>query len=649
MSDGDGPMSAEDGAMSAGDDSKDAANGHPADDEELVADDEEVVADADELDAVIVSEPVPNGAVQASGDDEETAVITLSSVVGSAGVGSASRFWGYEAWHATDAPSATPSSADTMVGLVNLGFIGQALKRTMAMWCALAVVGLVVGFGVLVAFPPSQQAQTSLILASPPDSAAGEAVSDDQGLITSRTVAELAMKRLGLHESVATFLAHYTATTQTDEVLDVTVSSKSAATAITEANVLATTFLAFQANMINEQNQLLDSSYQQQINAAQQQVAGLKSKISALDAQPGKHAAAVSSLQADLTAANNSLGVLESTVASTEATNQTSNEAMIADSRVLDKAFLLKQSRKRALALYAGGGLVAGLALGMTIAVIGALVSSRLRRRDDVARVLGAPVTLSVGKVRHTRRPGPHSLEAMEDRDVLRIAAHLGSAVVTGQGGLVNLAVVPVDDVQVPAVCLLSLASSCASQGLNVVVADLCPGAPLARMLRAAPGVSEVSVRGGNLTLIVPEHDTVPMVGPLAKSRWAAEVPEPVATACEKADVLLTLAWLDPALGADHLPGWATSVVVMVTAGQSSATRVYAVGEMLRMVGRRSVSAVLLGADSADESLGVTPGQPEREPVATGNGLRMAGPGYLTAADADLAIEPAGPTAIAEA
>ena len=48
-------------------------------------------------------------------------------------------------------------------------------------------------------------------------------------------------------------------------------------------------------------------------------------------------------------------------------------------------------------------GLIAGLVLGLGIVVIRALLSDRLYRRDDVARALGAPVKLSVGR----RAPQP--------------------------------------------------------------------------------------------------------------------------------------------------------------------------------------------------------------------------------------------------
>jgi hypothetical protein len=69
--------------------------------------------------------------------------------------------------------------------------------------------------------------------------------------------------------------------------------------------------------------------------------------------------------------------------------------------------------------------------------------------------------------------------------------------------------------------------------------------------------------------------------------------------------VLLTFATLDPAFGGDHLGTWANNVVIVVTAGESSAEKVYSVGEMIRRSGTRLDSVVLIGADKTDESLGV--------------------------------------------
>ena len=91
--------------------------------------------------------------------------------------------------------------------------------------------------------------------------------------------------------------------------------------------------------------------------------------------------------------------------------------------------------------------------------------------------------------------------------------------------------------------------------------------------------------------------------GPYLRSR--AQAAEALVTACASADLLLTLATLDPALGGDHLGTWATSAVAVVTAGESSAERVHGVGEMVRLAGMRLDSVVLVGADEGDESLGV--------------------------------------------
>ena len=56
----------------------------------------------------------------------------------------------------------------------------------------------------------------------------------------------------------------------------------------------------------------------------------------------------------------------------------------------------LPYSKKKNLVTYGAIGLIGGLALGLAIVVVRALVSDRLRRRDDIAYALDAPVKLSV-------------------------------------------------------------------------------------------------------------------------------------------------------------------------------------------------------------------------------------------------------------
>ena len=69
--------------------------------------------------------------------------------------------------------------------------------------------------------------------------------------------------------------------------------------------------------------------------------------------------------------------------------------------------------------------------------------------------------------------------------------------------------------------------------------------------------------------------------------------------------MLLTLVTVDPGLGADHLRSWAREAVVILTAGKPSATKVRTISELIRLSGTALTSAVVIGADSTDESLGV--------------------------------------------
>ena len=55
-----------------------------------------------------------------------------------------------------------------------------------------------------------------------------------------------------------------------------------------------------------------------------------------------------------------------------------------------------------------------------------------------------------------------------------------------------------------------------------------------------------------------------------------------IAAAYSRADILITLAVLDPGVGADHLSTWASEAVAVVTAGASTTVKIHATGEMIR-------------------------------------------------------------------
>jgi capsular polysaccharide biosynthesis protein len=522
------------------------------------------------------------------------------------GVDLPERLWTYDDLRAVEA-----MPVDFATGLASLAFIRAAIRRSARFCGAMALAGLLIGSGVYMAFPPAYQASTSVLVTYGPYEDIFTAPEDNQAIAQSRAVAELAMHKLGLRQSVSSFLAAYTVTSVSNRVLLITTSAPSSNAAVSRANAVAAAFLRFRAGQLKAAQNLVVGSLNQQINQAKQQVSSLSNQITGLSAQTASPAqrARLIRLEAERSQSASALSRLEQTASGDPA--RASTALAVKGSVVLDAAAPILHSRLKSRLFYAAIGLVLGLALAVGIVVIRALVSDRLRRRDDVARALGAPVELSVGRVR--RRwwlLGRHGPAAAENADIRRIVGHLGSVVAAGSRNETALAVVPVDDPRVAAISLASLARSYAQQmGVAVVVADLCRGAPAARLLGVTePGVHKVSVFDGPLVVAIPHRADVAPIGPLEPTPAQAQLSsftEAVAAASASANLLLTLATLDPSLGEEHLTTWATGAVAFVTAGKSSATRIHTVGEMIRLAGVTLDSAVLVGADRTDESLGV--------------------------------------------
>ncbi|HTP14355.1 MAG TPA: hypothetical protein VMK13_00790, partial [Streptosporangiaceae bacterium] len=479
-------------------------------------------------------------------------------------------------------------AADLAAGLTSLPFISAALRRCAWFWCATALAGFLVGLGLYVAVPPAYKASTSVLLTNPPGEDPVAAMLDNQAVAQSHTVAGLAMRKLGVRESVGSFLGTYTVTVVTDRVLLITARGSSSGAAVGTAKAVATEFLRFRADQLTTQQQLLARSLAQQITQAKQRVASIGRRLSLLPTHPASPAlqAERANLLTESGQASSALTALEQSTKNSQASAAVNAASAKAGSGVLDPAAAIAHSRLKLGILYALTGLIAGLALGLVIIIVRALVSDRLRRRDDVANALGAAVGLSVGSLRAGRwRPGRRGRKAARDRDMRRIVTHLRNAVPGNSRGAAALAVVAVDNARVVAPALVSLAASVAHEGKQVVVADLSSGAPAAHLLGATdPGVRAVSVNGARVVVAVPDHGDVVPVGPLhrgSRHAQAVQASDALAAAYASADLLLTLVTLDPSLGGDHLATWATDVVAVVTAGRSSATRVRAVGQMI--------------------------------------------------------------------
>jgi capsular polysaccharide biosynthesis protein len=500
------------------------------------------------------------------------------------------------------------SAAALTGGLANLGFFTAVLRRKARVWCLTAVVGLVIGTGLYVKFPPAYHATATVLLVYNGNVTPSVQVTNEESMAASQPVAARVVQELKLPQSVASFQAAYSVTAPTDNVLTINVGAPSSTAAVQRAAAVATTFLQYRVQYARSQEQQQYAQLQQQYNAAEQRLQALNAQSSQLPSPLSTTAqkAEYNHLQSEIS----QQGQILQFVTGTELTTKTNTNALVAGSYVLNPATALPRSRIKGPALYFVGGLFGGMVVGMGGVLIAALLSRRLRRREDVAIALGAPVRLSVGPLRPRRlRLTLPWRAAKRQRDMKRVVVYLRGAVPGSSRGPASLAVVAVDDAQVVAQAFASLAASCAAEGKQVVMADLSDGAFLARLLRVSdPGIRNASWNGANLVLVLPQPEDVALVGPVpggASPAVPAQADPALVTACSSADVLLTFATLDPAFGADHLGTWATNAVVLVTAGESSAEKVYNVGEMIRRSGTRLDSVVLIGADKTDESLGV--------------------------------------------
>lgn len=516
--------------------------------------------------------------------------------------GFSSRFHGYD-----DAVPGDRPPGDSGAGLVSLGVIGAALRRGMRIWCAIGVIGLLVGSAVYLKFPMPYKAMTSVLLVDNPNVDPTAAAATNEALAQNSIVAAGVVRQLGLRQTPSGFLGSYTVTAGTGAALTITASGPSSSEAVRRASAIAAQFLKFRDQYALTQQQQTDTQLDQQVSQAQQHLDSVNTRLSQASSQSD-----INRLRAESTVASSTLQQVQQYAVQAKATARTNAQAIIRGSLVIDAAAPVKRSVFSSGALYAVIGLIGGVVLGMAIVIIGAITSSRLRRRDDIAFAFGAPVRLSVGPLRGgpglPGLPGLPGRAAGRQRDLDRVVRYLRTAVPGSSRGPAGLAVVAVDDVRTVARVVVALASSTAARQKKVVLADLSAGAHAARLLGIdGPGISAVSADGAQVMVVVPAPSDVAPIGPLgshASPEGYARADESVIAACAGADLVLTLATLDPAFGGEHLATWATDAVAVVTAGESTAVRIHAVGEMVRLAGARLGSVVVLDAEKKDEGIG---------------------------------------------
>jgi len=510
--------------------------------------------------------------------------------------------------------------------------ITAALRRRRRFWLTMGAVGLAAGLALTVVRPGSYSATATLWLAHNPSDDQAADMANDVALLQSDAVAQPVIKALGLSLSAQSLLSHYQGVAVSNEVLQITVAGDSPTEALQLATALDRSFLRVRKNLLTSQNRSV-------IQALTAQFAQLSAQVSTLDVQIGgakgaKGNGPYATLVAQRDQDQSRLSQL-SAIISNDNVNLTT---VLHESDVLVGATLLHHSRLKRPLADGASGLITGLALGVGLIAVQAVTSDKIRRRDEFAAALGEPIALSVGEVRvltvgRDRPRGVGSVRALgagrfrctkwireqllhrsvkePGQPVILIARHL-RGVMSANREAPSLAIVSVDSSEAAALAVIELARGWAMGGRAIVLVDLSRKRSLGRLLgidTAGPTEVLIPTTTSRALVVLPPEDDPTAGAWLARpldSHSGSSTPTPLTP-----EAVLVFTELDPAVGADDLACWATQAVVVLTAGRSSSTKVQGSAEMLRAAGITIRSAVLVGPDRDDESLGNVTRHPE--------------------------------------
>jgi capsular polysaccharide biosynthesis protein len=503
--------------------------------------------------------------------------------------------------------------------VVSLATLLTALRRRRAVWIALGVLGLLIGAAYHIAVPVKYDATSTLYLAHPSGTDSTTVAQNDLAMLNTAAVAEKAIHSLGAAGKGLTpksFLGKTPGTITSGNVLTLTISGPTSAVAVHRVDALARSYLAFRAQLYREQNRAYVAATEQQISRLQAEVTHLNARIAAL----GKtgHAVQLADLQQERAAATTQVSQLQQSIAQTNL----STLAVVNGSRVITPGTPAPTSVKKAFIEDSLGAMGAGLALGAFGVAVAEVLSDRVRRREDLAALLGAPVGVSVGRLRGRRRLKRTGLgrrrallSGRSSDPPVRIAAQYLRDRLMARGPKGTELVVAADGVTLPAAAVLLLARTLAGSGDRVIVVDETKERTIARAVGVRTGpIGTVDVGDGHeFSVLVPER---PWEGDqdLTSQASLGRMEE-----LAGADAVLVIATIDPGLGAWHLRRWSADAILTVTAGASTTHHLAAVAELLGAAGVVISSAILANTDARDDSAGL----PATGPSATGRRLSV--------------------------
>ncbi|WP_405884554.1 Wzz/FepE/Etk N-terminal domain-containing protein [Streptomyces sp. NBC_01136] len=480
----------------------------------------------------------------------------------------------------------TESSAATP--LLDLQALVVAVRRRRRLWCAMALLGLLIGAAVAVLLPPSPAAVTKVLVAHQEDQPndTGTLIRTDVQLLGTTQIADQALRSLKSPEKPEDFMRDYRGTGLTNNVLQIDVTGDTDAEAVARAKALADAFVADHVKRIRDIADAEAKALLDQRDRMQAELAEVNKAIGGRS--PGsdpKASASIESLfarRAALTSRIDDFG-------------QRAEEArigtpqLIVGTQIVDAPRAVRHSLPKAAVTNAVIGLVLGLVLGLALAAVGAVVADRPVLRRDIAANLGASVIAEL-----PRRSG-----RLWQRRRTRVARERLTATLarTARGSAEPLSLLELGCVRSTSVIALGLARALAEDG-PVVVIDGLPGPQLAGR-RPKPGDPTV-VSGERAAAVSPQEHRIG-VGSVAPGT----------------------AWTD-------LQYLGTQTVLVVRAGHGSAAWLHTVARQLVDQRIPVIGVVLIDPDPRDRTDGTLwdglhtalRGRSERPALQNGTGRR---------------------------
>jgi capsular polysaccharide biosynthesis protein len=511
-------------------------------------------------------------------------------------------------WRVED-PEPDELAGANQPALVSLHFLLSALRRRWRFWVSFACVGLLLGVAWVMAVPPTSVGTVTVLLTHDSSTDPEQAMATELSLLRTRAVAIGVIEELDLEMTPEDLQETVVVTQASTTVLVLDIPGTDDADAVARAGAFADSYLDFRAEQVESRTEAMVVGYEDRLESLQSEVERVTRQYDALVRSGG----AAQDQAGDLLARRSQLNTEINSVQQTIQDTTLASSAVLAGSHVLDPATIVPRSELKRLVLAGGSGLVVGGALGIALVLSLALTSTRLRRREEVAVALGAPVRFSVGDLRRrwtARLPGRGSTW---ERDLKVVVQGLDTAIAprkraSRKARPSRLALATVDNVESTELVICALAAQLTHRGLSVFVVDLSESGDLEATLTKALSQDHRHTDPAAAPVVF-RPEGVPSLarGPVGSSRASSDLPQddPRRPAWDSADVVLTLAELDPAVGVDHVRSWSEQVVLLVTAGRSSAERLRTTAELVRSAGLKLPFAVMVGTDRTDESLGL--------------------------------------------